>query len=151
MSNLVLCVTSGAMLFALPRLCVLDVSCNPRLTQDGGGFTELVSSLSHASSLCTLRLQACGLTADGLDALGKTSSVHCVVLLVVFFHLLPPPVTVLQVFRSAASPLCDSWTCPVTEASPEDWTASRHTWLTSHTWRASTSTSAASHTPTWRP
>lgn len=58
---------------ALHRLCVLDVSCNPQLTQevDAGGFREMASSLSHAASLTTLRLQACGLTTDSLDALGK--------------------------------------------------------------------------------
>lgn len=57
---------------SLCRLCVLDVSCNPQLTQevDSGGFGELAASLRHASSLSTLRLQACGLTADCLDALG---------------------------------------------------------------------------------
>lgn len=61
------------MLFALPRLGVLDVSCNPQLTQevDADGFRALAASLSHATSLATLRLQACGLTADSLDALGK--------------------------------------------------------------------------------
>lgn len=64
---------SGAMVAALPRLCVFDVSCNPQLTQevDTGGFRELVASFSHASSLTTLRLQACGLTADSLDVLGR--------------------------------------------------------------------------------
>ncbi|XP_008277276.1 leucine-rich repeat-containing protein 31 [Stegastes partitus] len=62
----------GGMLAALPRLGLLDVSCNPELSQevDAGGFRELAASLSHAASLATLRLQACGLTADGLDALG---------------------------------------------------------------------------------
>ncbi|XP_047468250.1 leucine-rich repeat-containing protein 31 [Mugil cephalus] len=62
----------GAMMAALPRLCVLDVSCNPQLTQevDTGGFRELARSFSHTSSLTKLRLQACGLTADSLDALG---------------------------------------------------------------------------------
>uniref|UniRef100_A0AAX7VQU5 Leucine rich repeat containing 31 n=1 Tax=Astatotilapia calliptera TaxID=8154 RepID=A0AAX7VQU5_ASTCA len=68
---------SGGMVAALPRLCVLDVSCNAQLTQevDTGGFRELVSSLSHATSLTTLRLQACGLTPDSLDALG--GSLRC--------------------------------------------------------------------------
>lgn len=67
---------SGGMVAALPRLCVLDVSCNAQLTQevDAGGFRELVSSLSHATSLTTLRLQACGLTPDSLDALGTKIS-----------------------------------------------------------------------------
>ncbi|XP_074478237.1 leucine-rich repeat-containing protein 31 isoform X1 [Sebastes fasciatus] len=64
----------GGMLFALPRLGVLDVSCNPQLTQevDADGFRALAASLSHATSLATLRLQACGLTADSLDALGDS-------------------------------------------------------------------------------
>ncbi|KAM9337130.1 leucine-rich repeat-containing protein 31 [Symphorus nematophorus] len=68
----------GVLVSALHSLCVLDVSCNPQLTQgdDGvGGFTELASSLSHAASLTTLRLQACGLTADGLDTL--SGSLRC--------------------------------------------------------------------------
>ena len=67
---------SGGVVSALPRLSVLDVSCNPWLTQEaeGGGFRELAASLSHATSLTTLRLQACGLTADCLDALGKRSA-----------------------------------------------------------------------------
>ncbi|TKS87346.1 Leucine-rich repeat-containing protein 31 [Collichthys lucidus] len=62
----------GGVVSALPRLCVLDVSCNPQLTQevDVGGFTALASSLSHAASVTTLRFHACGLTPDGLDALG---------------------------------------------------------------------------------
>uniref|UniRef100_A0AAZ1XSP7 Leucine rich repeat containing 31 n=1 Tax=Oreochromis aureus TaxID=47969 RepID=A0AAZ1XSP7_OREAU len=38
-------------------------------------WLELVSSLSHATSLTTLRLQACGLTPDSLDALG--GSLRC--------------------------------------------------------------------------
>lgn len=67
---------------ALHRLCVLDVSCNPQLTQEvdgggGGGFRALTSSLCHAASLTTLRLQACGLTADSLEALSEKSSVFC--------------------------------------------------------------------------
>ncbi|XP_041817510.1 leucine-rich repeat-containing protein 31 [Chelmon rostratus] len=67
----------GGMMSALHRLCVLDVSCNPQLTQevDAGGFREMASSLSHAASLTTLRLQACGLTTDSLDALG--GSLRC--------------------------------------------------------------------------
>lgn len=75
---------SGGMVSALHRLCVLDVSCNPQLTQEvdgggggGGGFRVLTSSLCHAASLTTLRLQACGLTADSLEALSKKSSVFC--------------------------------------------------------------------------
>lgn len=67
---------------ALHRLCVLDVSYNPQLTQEvdgggGGGFRALTSSLCHAASLTTLRLQACGLTADSLEALSEKSSVFC--------------------------------------------------------------------------
>ncbi|KAF0028571.1 hypothetical protein F2P81_019658 [Scophthalmus maximus] len=69
----------GGALSALPRLSVLDVSCNPQLSQevDGsvGGFRELAASLSHAASLTTLRLQACGLTTGCLHDLGRTSVV----------------------------------------------------------------------------
>ncbi|XP_078136952.1 leucine-rich repeat-containing protein 31 isoform X2 [Sander vitreus] len=67
----------GGMVSSLPKLCVLDVSCNPQLTQevDAGGFRALASSLCHAASLTALRLQACGLTADSLDALG--GSLRC--------------------------------------------------------------------------
>ncbi|XP_028425501.1 leucine-rich repeat-containing protein 31 [Perca flavescens] len=69
----------GGMVSSLPRLCVLDVSCNPQLTQEvddaAGGFRALASSLCRAASLATLRLQACGLTADSLDALG--GSLRC--------------------------------------------------------------------------
>lgn len=56
----------------LPRLCVLDLSCNPLLAQevDGGGFGQLASLLSHAVGLHTLRLQVCGLAADSLKHLG---------------------------------------------------------------------------------
>ncbi|XP_029001472.1 leucine-rich repeat-containing protein 31 isoform X3 [Betta splendens] len=59
---------------ALPTLCVLDVSCNPQLTQgaDAGGFRELASGLAGAAALTTLRLQACGLTPGCLHALGRT-------------------------------------------------------------------------------
>nr|XP_019933954.1 PREDICTED: leucine-rich repeat-containing protein 31-like [Paralichthys olivaceus] len=67
----------GGVLSALPRLSVLDVSCNPQLSQEvvgGGGFSDLAASLSHATSLTTLRLQACGLSTDHLDALGRRSS-----------------------------------------------------------------------------
>nr|XP_020441018.1 leucine-rich repeat-containing protein 31 [Monopterus albus] len=64
----------GGVVSALPRLCVLNVSCNPQLTQevDAGGFRELAASLSHATSLTTLQLQACGLTVDCLAALGAS-------------------------------------------------------------------------------
>ncbi|KAI3355509.1 hypothetical protein L3Q82_018349, partial [Scortum barcoo] len=67
----------GGMVSVLHRLCLLDVSCNPQLAQevDAGGFRELAASLAHAESLTTLRLQACGLTTDGLDAL--SSSLRC--------------------------------------------------------------------------
>ncbi|KAG8009657.1 Leucine-rich repeat-containing protein 31 [Nibea albiflora] len=67
----------GGVVSALPTLCVLDVSCNPQLTQeaDVSGFTELASSLSHAASVTTLRLHACGLTPDSLEALG--GSLRC--------------------------------------------------------------------------
>ncbi|XP_040921612.1 leucine-rich repeat-containing protein 31 isoform X2 [Toxotes jaculatrix] len=67
----------GGIVSALPRLSVLDVSCNPQLTRevDDGGFRELAASLSHAASLTTLRFQACGLTMDCLDTLG--GSLRC--------------------------------------------------------------------------
>lgn len=65
------------MVSALPRLCALDISCNPQLTQevDAGGFRELAAAFSHATALTTLRLQACGLTTDCLDALGRRCTV----------------------------------------------------------------------------
>lgn len=65
------------MVSALPRLCVLDISCNTLLAQevDGGGFGQLAASLSHAVGLHTLRLQACGLTVDSLKDLGAISVV----------------------------------------------------------------------------
>ncbi|XP_008395122.1 leucine-rich repeat-containing protein 31 [Poecilia reticulata] len=67
----------GGLVAVLPKLCVLDVSCNPRLTQevDAGGFGQLAASLSHAVSLIVLRLQACGLKPDDLEALG--ASLRC--------------------------------------------------------------------------
>uniref|UniRef100_A0A668A1T7 Leucine rich repeat containing 31 n=2 Tax=Myripristis murdjan TaxID=586833 RepID=A0A668A1T7_9TELE len=65
----------GGILSALPRLCVLDVSCNSLLAGGSGeaglgGVGELATSLRHVASLTTLRLQACGLTPDCLDTLG---------------------------------------------------------------------------------
>ncbi|XP_034000879.1 leucine-rich repeat-containing protein 31 isoform X2 [Trematomus bernacchii] len=60
----------GGLLSVLSGLCVLDVSCNPQLSQEVEAFREFSSSLSHAASITTLRLQACGLTEDGLHALG---------------------------------------------------------------------------------
>ncbi|XP_022623467.1 leucine-rich repeat-containing protein 31 [Seriola dumerili] len=67
----------GRTVSALPGLSVLDVSCNPQLAQevDDGGFRELATSLSHAASLTVLRLQACGLMTDCLQALG--GSLRC--------------------------------------------------------------------------
>uniref|UniRef100_A0A3P9M7L3 Leucine rich repeat containing 31 n=1 Tax=Oryzias latipes TaxID=8090 RepID=A0A3P9M7L3_ORYLA len=64
----------GGMVATLPRLCVLDVSCNPQLSEDsnGVGFGHFASALSKATPLTTLRLQACGLTADSLAALGAS-------------------------------------------------------------------------------
>lgn len=61
------------MVATLPRLCVLDVSCNPQLSEDsnGVGFRQFAAALSKATPLTTLRLQACGLTADSLAALSK--------------------------------------------------------------------------------
>uniref|UniRef100_A0A8C7XQL5 Leucine-rich repeat-containing protein 31 n=1 Tax=Oryzias sinensis TaxID=183150 RepID=A0A8C7XQL5_9TELE len=64
----------GGMVATLPRLCVLDVSCNPQLSEDsnGVGFSHFAAALSKATPLTTLRLQACGLTADSLAALGAS-------------------------------------------------------------------------------
>lgn len=56
-----------------------------------------------------------------------------------------------QVVRSAASPHCESWTCPVTKVWLEAWAASPSTWVTWLSWRASTFTCAVSRTATWRP
>lgn len=65
------------MVSVLPRLCVLDVSCNHQLAQevDAGGFMELGAALCHAAALTTLRLQSCGLTAACLCALGRRLTV----------------------------------------------------------------------------
>lgn len=65
------------MVSALPRLSVLDVSCNALLAQevDGGAFGQLAVSLSQAVGLRSLRLQACGLTVDALQDLGAFSAV----------------------------------------------------------------------------
>ncbi|KAM6908560.1 leucine-rich repeat-containing protein 31 [Lycodopsis pacificus] len=67
----------GGIVSAVSALCVLDVSCNPRLAQevDAGGFVALASSLAHAGGLATLGLQACGLRPDSLQALG--GSLRC--------------------------------------------------------------------------
>uniref|UniRef100_H2LBW5 Leucine rich repeat containing 31 n=1 Tax=Oryzias latipes TaxID=8090 RepID=H2LBW5_ORYLA len=64
----------GGMVATLPRLCVLDVSCNPQLSEDsnGVGFRQFAAALSKATPLTTLRLQACGLTADSLAALSAS-------------------------------------------------------------------------------
>uniref|UniRef100_H3CG37 Leucine rich repeat containing 31 n=1 Tax=Tetraodon nigroviridis TaxID=99883 RepID=H3CG37_TETNG len=62
----------GSAVSALPRLCVLDASCNPLLGADGGALGQLAASLSHAAGLHTLRLQACGLTVDSLKDLGAS-------------------------------------------------------------------------------
>lgn len=64
------------MVSELHSLCVLDVSCNPRLAQevDAGVFGELAASLAHAPSLTALRLQACGLTTGNLEALSRRFS-----------------------------------------------------------------------------
>ncbi|RVE59152.1 hypothetical protein OJAV_G00201160 [Oryzias javanicus] len=66
----------GGMVATLPRLCVLDVSCNPQLVKDSNGaaFNQFAASLSQATPLTTLRLQASGLTADSLAALGTSLS-----------------------------------------------------------------------------
>ncbi|XP_035597762.1 leucine-rich repeat-containing protein 31 [Oncorhynchus keta] len=83
----------GGIVSVLPRLCVLDVSCNPLLAhtqtdaEDGSmsktepgkgsvwGLGGLVPSLSHTPSLTTLRLHDCGLTTQSLGLLG--GSFHC--------------------------------------------------------------------------
>ncbi|CAB1341032.1 unnamed protein product, partial [Coregonus sp. 'balchen'] len=83
----------GCIVSVLPRLCVLDVSCNPLLANTqteaeegsmsktepgtGGvwGLGGLVPSLSHTPSLTTLRLHDCGLTTQSLGLLG--GSFHC--------------------------------------------------------------------------
>ncbi|KAM9839169.1 leucine-rich repeat-containing protein 31 [Aulostomus maculatus] len=64
----------GGVVSSLPRLCVLDVSCNAQLSQevDSGSFFQLAASLRHAFALTVLRLQACSLTPDGLGALGSS-------------------------------------------------------------------------------
>ncbi|KAM8822774.1 uncharacterized protein lrrc31 isoform 2-T2 [Spinachia spinachia] len=62
----------AGMVSAVAGLCVLDLSCNPQLTQevDTGGFAALASGLPNAAALATLRLQDCGLRPGGLEALG---------------------------------------------------------------------------------
>ncbi|KAM3592978.1 uncharacterized protein V6R79_003040 [Siganus canaliculatus] len=60
----------GGLVAPLGGLRLLDVSGNPQLTQEVDAFRELASALCHAAALATLRLQACGLTEDGLLALG---------------------------------------------------------------------------------
>lgn len=59
----------------LPKLCVLDVSCNPLLsdgseTEGSRGIWALVSSLSQVTPLTTLRLHAAGLMPMYLNTLG---------------------------------------------------------------------------------
>lgn len=109
----------GSVLSALPRLCVLDLSCNTLLAQDVDGFGQLAASLSHAVGLHALRLQACGLTADSLQGLGAIAAVLEIFCpLLVKIELLQEgfvgfglsiagcsPLVVLQVVRSATSPL----------------------------------------------
>uniref|UniRef100_A0A3P8WCW1 Leucine rich repeat containing 31 n=1 Tax=Cynoglossus semilaevis TaxID=244447 RepID=A0A3P8WCW1_CYNSE len=55
----------GGALCAQPRLCVLDISSNPQLTQEveGGCFRDMAAALSNATSLTTLRLHDCGLSS----------------------------------------------------------------------------------------
>lgn len=62
---------SGGIVSALRSLCVLDVSCNPQLAQEVGGFSQLTAALCHAASIATLRFHACGLTAHSVDALSR--------------------------------------------------------------------------------
>lgn len=73
----------GGALCAQPRLCVLDISSNPQLTQEveGGCFRDMAAALSNATSLTTLRLHDCGLSTDHLNDLGRRcTAVSCVLL-----------------------------------------------------------------------
>ncbi|KAG7487390.1 hypothetical protein MATL_G00022860 [Megalops atlanticus] len=58
----------GGALCVLPGLELLDLSANGPLT---GGLGELAPQLRNLPQLRVLRLQACGLQQDALDALGK--------------------------------------------------------------------------------
>ncbi|XP_062336398.1 leucine-rich repeat-containing protein 31 [Osmerus eperlanus] len=73
--------TLGRIISGLPKLCVLDISCNPLLAEaeeggaeEGGpggiGMGDLVPFLSHCPSLTTLRLHSCGLTPNTLNIFG---------------------------------------------------------------------------------
>lgn len=59
----------GGILSPLSHLCVLDVSCNPRLCD---GVKDIASALSYTPSLTTLRLQRVGLSAHSLQTLGDS-------------------------------------------------------------------------------
>lgn len=87
--------SSGGIVAALPRLSVLDVSCNPQLSPqvDVGGFRDLGVALSYSAALTTLRLQACGLTTDCLDVLGRRIYCNCLIMFLLvrvqkYFHIL---------------------------------------------------------------
>ncbi|CAN9506218.1 unnamed protein product [Ophioblennius macclurei] len=64
----------GGALCSLPRLSLLDVSCNPQLVQESNqdGLTELVGALSHCPALSILRLQGIGLSGEQLPGLGES-------------------------------------------------------------------------------
>lgn len=73
----------GGALCAQPRICVLDISSNPQLTQEveDGCFRDMAAALSNATSLTTLRLHDCGLSTDHLNDLGRRcTAVSCVLL-----------------------------------------------------------------------
>lgn len=60
----------GGIVPVLHSLCVLDMSCNPQLSQDAAVFSQFIAALSQAAFITTLRFHTCGLTADSIDALG---------------------------------------------------------------------------------
>ncbi|XP_029955875.1 leucine-rich repeat-containing protein 31 [Salarias fasciatus] len=62
----------GRTLTSLPRLSLLDVSCNPQLATESSPdpLRELCSVLAHSAALEVLRLQDCGLSGEQLPALG---------------------------------------------------------------------------------
>ncbi|KAM6953783.1 leucine-rich repeat-containing protein 31 [Aplochiton taeniatus] len=71
--------TLGDIVSGLPKLCGLDVSCNPLLsegseTEGCRGIWALASSLSQVTSLTTLRLHASGLMPMYLNTLGGSLS-----------------------------------------------------------------------------
>lgn len=66
--------TLGGIISSLPKLSVLDLSCNPLLAaaeQGGvGGVEDLAPFLPHCPSLSTLRLHSCSLTPNNIQILG---------------------------------------------------------------------------------